>query len=59
MCKIMHIAFFVASHTLAKFQALPKLVTQYFLSKIFLYFVGMIFFCTFASLNQNNYYKKY
>lgn|GEM_PF-5862966 len=55
----MYIAFFVASHTLAKFQALPKLVTQYFLSKIFLYFVGMIFFCTFASLNQNNYYKKY
>jgi len=29
----MYIAFFVASHTLAKFQALPKLITQYFCQK--------------------------
>ncbi|EKY09475.1 hypothetical protein HMPREF9078_00400 [Capnocytophaga sp. oral taxon 380 str. F0488] len=36
-----------------------KVDNAIFLSKILFYFVGMIFFCTFASLNQNNYYKKY
>ena len=33
MCKKMHIAFFVVSHTFPKFQALEKLMTQYFYQK--------------------------
>ena len=41
--------FFVVSHTLPKFQAFPKLITQFFLSRILFYFAGMIFFCSFTS----------
>lgn len=52
MCKKMHIAFLLFLTYFAKVD------NTIFLSKILFYFVGMIFFCTFASLNQNNYYKK-